>query len=72
MGQFGIFLSALGTLVLGACADQSEQDKQLQALLDPTKPYCREYQMTITVGGKEQESWGQACRLPDGSWKVMK
>jgi surface antigen len=33
--------------------------------------YCREYQQTITVGGKQEQSYGTACRQPDGSWKVV-
>jgi surface antigen len=32
--------------------------------------YCREYQQTIVVGGHEQQSFGQACRQPDGAWRV--
>lgn len=33
--------------------------------------YCREYQQSITVGGKEQTAYGTACRQPDGTWKVV-
>ncbi|MBI2235591.1 MAG: glycine zipper 2TM domain-containing protein [Magnetospirillum sp.] len=33
--------------------------------------YCREYHQTVVVGGQQQESYGTACRQPDGSWKVM-
>ena len=33
--------------------------------------YCREYQTTVTVGGKVQEAYGTACQQPDGSWKVV-
>ena len=32
--------------------------------------YCREYQQTTTVGGKQQSAYGAACRQPDGSWQV--
>ncbi len=34
--------------------------------------YCREYQQTVTVGGKSEQAYGQACRQPDGSWRVVK
>jgi surface antigen len=34
--------------------------------------YCREFQQTITVDGKEQKGFGTACRQPDGSWKIVK
>ncbi len=37
----------------------------------PDGTYCREFQQTITVGGKQQEAYGTACRQPDGSWKVV-
>lgn len=34
--------------------------------------YCREYQTTVTVGGKAQQpAYGRACRQPDGSWKIV-
>ena len=36
-----------------------------------TGAYCREYQQEIVVGGKRQQGYGQACRQPDGSWKVI-
>ena len=32
---------------------------------------CREYQTTVTVGGTRQPSYGTACRMPDGSWRIM-
>ncbi|MFC7049171.1 RT0821/Lpp0805 family surface protein [Emcibacter nanhaiensis] len=32
--------------------------------------YCREYQQTITVGGKTETAYGTACRQPDGTWKI--
>jgi len=32
---------------------------------------CREFQQTITVGGRTEEGYGTACRQPDGSWKIV-
>lgn len=32
---------------------------------------CREFQQTITVGGKQQSGYGTACRQPDGSWEIQ-
>jgi len=32
---------------------------------------CREYQHSITVGGKTEEAYGSACLQPDGSWKIV-
>ena len=39
---------------------------------DPGGRYCREYQQTIVVAGETQESYGTACRQPDGSWEIVK
>ena len=36
-----------------------------------TTRYCREFQQTITVGGKTERAYGRACRQPDGSWKIV-
>ena len=32
--------------------------------------FCREYQQTITIDGKEESGFGRACRQPDGSWRT--
>jgi surface antigen len=36
-----------------------------------TGQYCREYTQTITIGGEKHQSYGTACREPDGSWRVV-
>ncbi len=33
--------------------------------------YCREYQTTVVIDGREQSAFGTACQQPDGSWKVV-
>lgn len=33
---------------------------------------CREYQQTVTVGGKTELAYGTACREADGSWRIIK
>ncbi|MFN3827954.1 MAG: RT0821/Lpp0805 family surface protein [Micavibrio sp.] len=37
-----------------------------------TGRYCREYQTTVTVGGKMENAYGQVCQQPDGSWEIVK
>ncbi len=37
---------------------------------EPSGRYCREYQQTVTVGGRTEQAHGTACRQPDGSWKI--
>jgi surface antigen len=33
--------------------------------------YCREFQHEVTIGGRKEQSYGTACRQPDGSWEVI-
>lgn len=32
--------------------------------------YCREYQSTVRVDGRYENSYGTACQEPDGSWHI--
>ncbi len=38
---------------------------------DGQERYCREYQTVATVGGERRETYGTACRQPDGSWQIV-
>jgi len=42
-----------------------------RVIITEQEGYCREYQQTIIIGGKEHHSYGTACRQPDGSWKIQ-
>ncbi len=33
--------------------------------------YCREYTSQATIGGRQHQTYGTACRQPDGSWQLM-
>lgn len=33
--------------------------------------FCREFQQTVTVGGRTEQAYGTACRQPDGSWQIV-
>ncbi len=33
--------------------------------------YCREYQTTVRIGGRDEKAFGKACRMPGGQWKIM-
>jgi len=37
----------------------------------PNGQYCREYQAGVTVSGRVQPSYGTACLMPDGAWRVV-
>lgn len=32
--------------------------------------YCREFQQIVTIGGRQQNAYGTACRDADGSWEL--
>ena len=32
---------------------------------------CREYTTHAVIGGKREHTYGQACRQPDGSWRLL-
>ena len=34
--------------------------------------YCREYTTRARVGDRSQETYGTACRQPDGSWRIVR
>lgn len=38
---------------------------------DAAGNYCREYQQTIYVGGRQETGTGTACQQRDGTWKIM-
>ena len=33
--------------------------------------YCRMYTQTVNVGNEPQQTYGTACRQPDGTWKIQ-
>jgi surface antigen len=36
-----------------------------------TGEYCREFQQTVVIGGRQEDAYGVACRRPDGSWEIQ-
>jgi hypothetical protein len=42
------------------------------AYTDPFGRYCREYQVTVMVGGMPRPGYGTACLQPDGSWQMVR
>ena len=32
---------------------------------------CREFQQTVMIGGREEQSYGTACRDDNGDWKIV-
>ena len=33
--------------------------------------YCREFQQSVTVGGRVETGYGTACRQDDGTWQIQ-
>ena len=56
-----------------AASNKHHKDKALTAAMekDWKGEQCREFQQTITIGGKTEKAYGTACRQPDGTWKEV-
>ena len=70
--------TALEKNKIGQKSEWSNPDSGNNGNVTPTRTYqtasgssCREYQQTVTIGGKTEQAFGRACRQPDGSWKIM-
>lgn len=70
--------SALSRTPVGDQASWTNPRSKVTYTVTPVKTYhqrgryCREYQTTINVGGKNQQAYGRACRMPDGQWRIVK
>ena len=36
-----------------------------------TGQLCREYQTSVTIGGRVEQGYGTACRTADGDWRIQ-
>ncbi len=62
----------------GATSSWNNPDSGNSGSVTPTKTfqktdgrYCREFEQTVYVSGKEKAATGRACREPDGTWKIV-
>lgn len=69
---------ALETAPSGTSTTWRNPDSGHSGTVTPTRTYqaangtyCREYQQTVTIGGEQHQSYGTACRQPDGQWKIV-
>ncbi len=69
---------AMETAPTGKPVSWSNPDSGHSGTVTPVKTYqtaggsyCREYQQTVTISGKQEKAYGTACRQPDGSWKMV-
>jgi surface antigen len=62
----------------GQAVQWTNPDNGAQYAVTPVKTYqaqgggyCREYTAQATVAGRPQQTYGTACRQPDGSWQIV-
>ena len=62
----------------GNSVEWKNPDNDNRGSITPTKTfkkesrYCREYIQEVIIGGEKSKAYGQACRMPDGSWEIIK
>jgi len=68
---------AMETAPTGKPVTWQNPDSGHSGTVTPTKTYqtangnyCRDYQATVVIDGKQERANGTACRQPDGSWRV--
>jgi surface antigen len=67
---------ALESAPAGQSVAWKNPDNGHSGTVTPTKTqktesgYCRDYQATVQIDGKEEKTAGRACRQPDGTWRV--
>ena len=69
---------ALETNRSGQSSQWSNPDSGNSGSVTPTRTYksaagryCREFQQTVTVGGRTEDAYGRACQRPDGTWEIV-
>lgn len=69
--------AALESVRTGVPSAWVNPDTGNQYIMTPTRTYdsgagpCREYTLEATVGGRNEQIYGTACRQADGSWQVV-
>lgn len=68
---------ALETVPTGESTTWNNPDSGNHGSITPTRTYqmaggryCREFQHAVTVGGNTEMAYGNACRQPDGTWRI--
>ncbi len=52
-------------------AEYSEVTVPVKTFQTSEGNYCREFQQTITIDGRQERGYGTACRQPDGQWLIV-
>jgi len=63
----------------GRSVEWNNPDSGNSGMITPTRTYkstaglyCREYSQEVFIGGQRELAYGEACRQPDGNWKIVK
>jgi surface antigen len=68
---------ALETTPTGQSVAWKNPDTGHSGTVTPTKTvqtpsgYCRDYQATVEIDGKQEKATGRACRQPNGTWQIV-
>lgn len=69
---------ALESNPIGRTSSWSNPDSGHSGTVTPTRTVytesgepCRDYQTTVTIGGRTETATGRACRQPDGTWRIV-
>lgn len=69
---------SLETAPSGAISKWNNPDNGHSGTVKPVRTYqtssgeqCREFEQTVTIGGRTEIAYGTACRQPDGTWKIV-
>lgn len=72
------YSEALESAPAGSAVPWANPDSGTTGYVEPTSTYqsesgtyCREFRDVITINGRKEEAYGQACRRPDGSWQIQ-
>ncbi len=70
--------SSLEEYPSGKAATWNNPDSGHWGTVTPTRTYvdgrgqnCREFEQTIYIDGRPEKGVGEACRQPDGSWRIV-
>ena len=63
---------------VGKTSSWSNPDSGNSGTVTPKRTYqtaennaCREFESSVVIDGQEETAIGQACRQPDGSWRIV-
>ncbi len=69
---------ALETVPSGSAVPWRNPDNEHYGTVTPVRTYqtasgtyCREYQQSVVIDGRQERAYGTACRQPDGSWRIV-